>query len=157
MGLDFEGAVLAQSGDIQLIDAGSAFLLHRQQVTLDDNGQISQSPVDLENSDMLTSADGSDIYSTDTFDVQAISNLNGFDQVFFASSSSVDPEYMMQSFDDNGRAVGASYIVSSQDFEEAKRLGQLADQQQDTVVADLVQSADPLINIAVAVQDDLQF
>ena len=106
---------------------------------------------------MLTSADGSDIYSTDTFDVQAISNLNGFDQVFFSGSSSVGREYMMQSFDDNGRAVGASYIVSTQDFQEAKRLGQLADQQQDTIIADLVQSADPLINIAIPVQDDLQF
>ena len=156
LGLDFEGAVLAQSGDIQLIDAGSAILLHRQQVNLDDNGQISQSPVDLENSDILTSADGSDIYSIDPFDVQAVSNINGFDQVFFAGSSSVGLEYMMQSFDDNGKAVGASYIVSSQDFEEAKRLGQLADQQQDAIVADLVQSADPLINIAVAVQDELQ-
>ena len=156
LGLDFEGAVLAQSGDIQLIDAGSAILLHRQQDNLDDNGQIYQSPVDLENSNILTSADGSDIYSIDTFDVQAVSNINGFDQVFFAGSSSVGLEYMMQSFDDNGKAVGASYIVSSQDFEEAKRLGQLADQQQDTIVADLVQSADPLINIAVAVQDDLQ-
>ena len=156
LGLDFEGAVLAQSGDIQLIDAGSAILLHRQQVNLDDNGQISQSPVDLENSDILISADGSDIYSIDPFDVQAVSNINGFNQVFFAGSSSVGLEYMMQSFDDNGKAVGASYIVSSQDFEEAKRLGQLADQQQDAIVADLVQSADPLINIAVAVQDDLQ-
>ena len=68
-------------------------LLHRQQVNLDDNGQISQSPVDLENSDILTSADGSDIYSIDPFDVQAVSNINGFNQVFFAGSSSVGLEY----------------------------------------------------------------
>jgi VCBS repeat-containing protein len=155
LGLDFAGDVLAQSGDIKVIDAGPAMLLHREQISVDQSGELDYAPVDLTNSDMLTTADGANAFQVDGYLAAAVSNLDGYDQVIFAGSTANAPNYSSQAFEDNGQAVGVNQIVNSQDFEEATQLGQQADQQQEAFVSELVATADPSSNIAEQVIDEV--
>ena len=138
-----------------MIDAGPAMLLHREQVSVDQSGELDYAPVDLTNSDMLTTADGSDVFEVDGFQAAAVSNLDGYDQVIFAGGTASAPDYSTQAFEDNGQAVGVNQIVNSQDFEQATQLGVQADQQQEAFVAELVATADPSSNIAVDVTDQV--
>ena len=154
LGLDFAGDILAQSGDIKVIDAGPAMLLHREQVSVDQSGELDYAPVDLTNSDMLTTADGSDVFQVDGYQAAAVSNLDGYDQVIFAGGTASAPDYTTQAFNDNGQAVGVNQIVNSQDFEQATQLGVQADQQQEAFVADLVATADLSSNIAEQVIEE---
>ena len=82
LGLDFGGDVLAQSGDIKVIDAGPAMLLHREQVDVDQNGEIDYAPVNLSNSGMLTNSDGT-VFELNGFQAAAVSNFEGSNQVIF--------------------------------------------------------------------------
>ena len=154
LGLDFAGDILAQSGDIKVIDAGPAMLLHREQVSVDQSGELDYAPVDLTNSDMLTTADGSDVFEVDGFQAAAVSNLDGYDQVIFAGGTASAPDYSTQAFEDNGQAVGVNQIVNSQDFEQATQLGVQADQQQEAFIAELVATADLSSNIAEQVIEE---
>ena len=155
LGLDFGGDVLAQSGDIKVIDAGPAMLLHREQVDVDQNGEIDYAPVNLSNSSMLTNSDGSEVFELSGFQAAAVSNFEGSNQVIFAGGSASAPEYSSQAFDENGSALGVNQIVTSQDFEDASQLGQLADQQQEAFVSDLVATSDLSSNVAIDLSEEV--
>ena len=154
LGLDFGGDVLAQSGDIKVIDAGPAMLLHREQVDVDQNGEIEYAPVDLSNSSMLTNSDGTEVFELNGYQAAAVSNFEGSNQVIFAGGSASAPEYSTQAFHENGSALGVNQLVTSQDFEDAAQLGQLADQKQDEFVADLAATSDLSSNVVVISSDE---
>ena len=42
-------------------------LLHREQVDVDQNGEIDYAPVDLSNSSMLTNSDGTEVFELNGF------------------------------------------------------------------------------------------
>ena len=155
LGLDFGGDVLAQSGDIKVIDAGPALLLHRDQVSVGQNGEIEYASVDLSNSNMLTNSDGSEVFELNAYQAAAVSNLDGSDQIIFAGGTASAPEYSAQSFDANGSALGLNQIVTSQDFDDATQLGQLADQQQEAFVSDLVATSDLSSNVAIDLSEEV--
>ena len=61
---------------------------------------------------------------------------------------------LLKGFDENGSALGVNQVVTSHDFNDATQLGQLADQQQDAFVADLVATSDLSSNVAVDITEE---
>lgn len=104
---------------------------------------------------MLTNSDGSEVFELSGFQAAAVSNFEGSNQVIFAGGSASAPEYSSQAFDENGSALGVNQIVTSQDFEDASQLGQLADQQQEAFVSDLVATSDLSSNVAIDLSEEV--
>lgn len=90
MGLNFNGPTLASSGDQKLIDGGSGLLLNRQ---------------------LLTNADGSEVFALDGYKAAAISADGTMTQILFQGGSAASPSYLAQSFDQDGHAVGSVQAV----------------------------------------------
>jgi hypothetical protein len=131
MGLDLEGSTLASSGVNKVIDAGSGLMLFE--------GTSTKDPASLENSRLLTSADGTNVFSLDGFKAAAITTDGAMTQVLFAGGTPASTSFVAQSFDDQGRAVGSSQIVASQTFNAAQQMGVTATNAQIA----LEQAADP--------------
>ena len=131
MALDLEGSTLASSGVNKVIDAGSGLMLFE--------GNTTKDPASLENSRLLTSADGTDVFSLEGFKAAAITTDGAMTQVLFAGGTPASTSFVAQSFDEQGRAVGSSQIVESQTFNAAQQMGVAATNEQIKVE----QAADP--------------
>jgi hypothetical protein len=131
MGLDLEGSTLASSGVNKVIDAGSGLMLFE--------GTSTKDPASLENSRLLTSADGTNVFSLEGFKAAAITTDGAMTQVLFAGGTPASTSFVAQSFDDQGRAVGSSQIVASQTFNAAQEMGVAA----TTTQIQAEQAADP--------------
>ena len=131
MGLNFKGATLASSGINKVIDAGSGLMLFE--------GDTTKDPVSLANSQLLTNADGTEVFELEGYKASAISTVGSMTQVWFVGGTAGKTSYLAQTFDDNGHAIGSAQIVGSQSFNDAQRLGVVATNAQ--IAAE--QAADP--------------
>jgi hypothetical protein len=131
MGLDLKGSTLASSGVNKVIDAGSGLMLFE--------GNTTKDAASLQNSRLLTNADGTNVFSLEGYKAAAITTDGIMTQVLFAGGTPASTSFVAQSFDEQGRAVGSSQIVASQTFNAAQRLGVTATNAQIA----LEQAADP--------------
>ena len=129
LGLNFKGETLASSGVHKVIDAGSGLMLVDANSTKD--------PVSLDNSHLLTNADGTKVFQLEGYKAAAISTVGSMNQVWFVGGTAANTTYVAQTFDHDGHAVGSAQIVAGQSFNDAQRLGVAATSAQVLIEQDL--------------------